>query len=470
MKLYEIIKEYFISHKDDIIEDFSRMLAVPSPLAKAEKDAPNGIYTKRMLEVAVQMFREKGFDANISEDNLYALVKYGEGKKSIGLFSHGDVVPVDDKWIMTEPFSPKVINGRMFARGACDNKNAIIFGLWLMRGLDELGIKMKNSLTLFVGSNEEAGMNDIEAFAQNEKMPELCIVPDNNYPVSLGEKGRSAVYCRAKKAFSDIKNIFGGEAENILLGEVFACIIYSDALYTEILEKADDRYAVSVVGDELCVVAKGLSAHAAHPEKGKNAMAILCELLCNCKQLCASDREILSGAQKLLATHNAESFGSFCEDGSFGKSTCANGKVSTPDGHLTLSFDIRYGIGLSPETLRSNIEKTLAPIGYAISSFDGSESFEIPRESAHAQALLKAYRDITGEATADFYYSGGGTYAKHLENAFSIGMSRGKADDYDDLPAGHGSEHQPDEFINIDGLIDAMAINSAMILSCDEIL
>ena len=84
--------------------------------------------------------------------------------------------------------------------------------------------------------------------------------------------------------------------------------------------------------------------------------------------------------------------------------------------------------------------------------------------------LMRAYREVTGECDADFYYSGGGTYAKHLENAFSIGMSRDRDSDYEDLGAGHGSEHQPDEFINIDGFLEAMTINSAMILSCDEVL
>ena len=37
-----------------------------------------------------------------------------------------------------------------------------------------------------------------------------------------------------------------------------------------------------------------------------------------------------------------------------------------------------------------------------------------------------------------------------------------------DLPAGHGSVHQPDECISIDGLLNAIELTMLMLLECDK--
>ena len=152
MKSHEILYEYFLSHREEIITDFSRIVAVPSVLSAPVDGAPNGINSKKALEEVVKMFRENGFDIEISRDNLYAIAKYGEGEKSIGIFSHGDVVPVDDKWIKTQPFSPIVDKNRLFGRGTSDDKNALVFALWFLRGLRDCNIKMKNALSAYFSS------------------------------------------------------------------------------------------------------------------------------------------------------------------------------------------------------------------------------------------------------------------------------------------------------------------------------
>ncbi len=470
MSIYSEAKEYFSAHKEEIVADIARLVSMPSVLSSPEKDAPNGKACKDMLVGVCEFFRESGYEAKISDDNLYALIRHGDGEKTIGIFAHGDVVPVDDKWEVTAPFEPKVYKEWIFGRGVVDNKNAIAFSVWFLRFLREHNIKMKNTLQIFIGSNEEAGMNDIEAFAENEKMPELCIVPDNDYPVSLGEKGRSVLWCESDKSFCNIIDIYGGRALNVLLGEVTAELGYTDALYREIREKADGRYDITLDGDKIKIVAKGLAAHAAHPEKGQNATGVLCELLLKCKELCANDREILEGASKILATTNASDFESRCDDAIFGTSTCANGVVCVENGRLRLSYDIRYGISLLPSVLRENAERVLSSISWHIYSFHGASGFEIPKDNKFAVAIRDFYREASGDASADFYYSGGGTYARHLENGFSIGMSNNCLHRCTTLPEGHGHEHQPDECLHIDGYINAMSINAHILLKCDEIL
>ena len=63
---------------------------------------------------------------------------------------------------------------------------------------------------------------------------------------------------------------------------------------------------------------------------------------------------------------------------------------------------------------------------------------------------------------------GGGTYSRHLENAVAFGM--GTDDTPNPFGPGHGGVHQPDEFMRIDKLVEALKIYMLSILELDSII
>ena len=75
--------------------------------------------------------------------------------------------------------------------------------------------------------------------------------------------------------------------------------------------------------------------------------------------------------------------------------------------------------------------------------------------------MIGIYRTLTGDANAKPYYSAGGTYARHLKNAFSVGTSL-PGYPTPKMRVGHGGEHQPDECINVEGLVGATLMTLAM--------
>ena len=66
---------------------------------------------------------------------------------------------------------------------------------------------------------------------------------------------------------------------------------------------------------------------------------------------------------------------------------------------------------------------------------------------------------------------GGGTYARYLKNAFSVGTQAGYIkNDTPELPAGHGGAHQSDEILRINQFLEAIKVVALMIHECDKAL
>ncbi len=47
--------------------------------------------------------------------------EFGEGEEVLGIFAHMDVVPAGSGWD-TDPYTPTIKDGRLYARGASDDK------------------------------------------------------------------------------------------------------------------------------------------------------------------------------------------------------------------------------------------------------------------------------------------------------------------------------------------------------------
>ena len=86
--------------------------------------------------------------------------------------------------------------------------------------------------------------------------------------------------------------------------------------------------------------------------------------------------------------------------------------------------------------------------------------------------LENIFEEITGERLKSVLMSGG-TYARKLNNAFSIGtfyITSDRKDKILKMPDGHGGAHQCDEMIDIEGFFEGTRILLHYILACDELL
>lgn len=469
-----LFTEWLVKNKDRIVEKWIKLAKIPSVTSEKADKAPFGTECARALNYAASLFASEGIDSRVYDEGGYALARYGEGERTIGLFSHSDVVPVGDGWLFTEPFNPIIKDGSLIGRGVEDNKSGIIASLCIMEFLRDNGIKLKSRLVAFIGSDEECGMKDMLSFLAEQKMPDLSFVPDADFPCSTGEKGICHFWAKSKASLKQIKSITAGEAFNIVLDKIEAEIEYSEALYDEIKDRLTADGKISVTADKgvIKLLGQGISKHASIPEGSENAALTLFSFLKECENLCENDRVILGNAVKALSCYYGGGLDILHEDPNFGKTTCTNGMVKIEDERLMLSFDVRYGDTMDGAVLEDKSERALEGLGFEVTYRDNSPGFSIGKDSPIPGVLEGIYAEITGEHCKSVLMSGG-TYARKLKNAFSLGTSVILPDrGYGalEMPEGHGGPHQRDERIDIEGFFTAVRILLHYVTECDKII
>lgn len=465
--------EYINSHKEEIISDLFELVRIPSVKGNPEENAPFGVECARVLDAAADMFERNGFDTVVNKDHEYALSYYGKGDKNIGLFSHTDVVSVDDQWIMCSPFEPVIKDGYIFGRGCNDDKSGVIQTLYSAKMIRELGLELNSRLVMFNGSNEETGMQDVKSFVENEPMPDVSLVPDGMYPCVYGERSMLGFEIASKKPLNSIRKFEGGKSFNILLGKLEAEIDYTEELYAELSElcKDNDRIKLSTDGSVISVTGIGVSKHMMEAEEGLNAAWIVSDVLSRCNSLDAEDRKTMGFVSSVLVDVSGEGFGIASVDPDFGKLVCGNGIVEyTDDGRIKLTFDGRVGLSFNVDDVEKIVCDTCGS-EWDYNCRRKATGYLMPEDDAKKLTIEDVYANVSGIKGEKGIKIAAGTYARHLKNAFPVGtVAYYLEKDKPELPEGHGGVHQPDEMMSVDGFLESIKILACFILEIDKVL
>ena len=471
-RINDLLDSWIDENRDDILEKWMELARIPSIKSTPAENAPYGENCAKALKLSEKFFSEAGFATEIDNEGGYVLSYYGEKGKKIGLFSHSDVVPVGDDWLYTEPFNPIIRDGVLIGRGVEDNKSGIMHAYCVYRFFKDNGIVLNNTLQTFIGSDEECGMEDMDAYLEKHSVPEISIVPDADFPCSVGEKGIYHFWAKSERAFDCVKSFFGGEAFNIVLDRATVQIEYSEVLENEIAILIEERNEFTLCGDgkSLTLSAKGIAKHASIPEGAVNAAYLIADILSACTSLSVNDRNIFISIKKLLSSFYGCGIGCEHTDVKFGRLTSVNGIVKLENGRPCLSFDVRYGSTLLAEELEAKTQTALSESGFIVNKVENKAGFSIDDESKIPGIFEDIYSEITGERLERVIMAGG-TYARRLKNAFSVGtyaFRKGEKDKSLKMPEGHGGAHQCDEMIDINAFFTALKIIVNYFLACDR--
>lgn len=461
-------------NRQTILKDWMDLVRIPSVQGEAAPGAPFGKHCAQALAKAAENFDRRGLAVRLEKEGGYAIASWGEGEKAICLYGHSDVVPAGDDWMYTEPFTPIIKDGMLIGRGSGDNKSGVMASLCVMEMLRDCGVKLGSRLQVFVGSNEENGMGDIQNYVAREQLPDLCLVPDSGFPCGLGEKGILRMWVKCKAPLTAVRSFAGGDAFNIVLDRVDAVLEPNGALAAELAQRCggDSGCTVEVAEDgAIRVQAVGIAKHAAYPDGGVNAVYLMSKLLAGCENLPEQDRKVFATVEGFLTGHWGEGFGVQHEDSHFGRLTAVCGMVKLEDGCLCVSIDSRYGTECDGDSLEQKLRSCWAEAGWDTVYMENRPGYLVDEACPVPAMLTEIYREMTGRENG-CYYMPGGTYGRYLKNTFTVGACALAADRAPGMvmPAGRGGAHQRDEAVDIESFFLGVRVLAQYVLACDKLL
>ncbi len=464
--------------QDALLRDLSSLLAIPSVKdeASAGPNAPLGRESARALAWTLELAGKHG----LSTAEIEGIVGYADydGPESladnkdskddyIAVLSHVDVVPASGEWT-SPPFVPTIRDGRLYARGALDDKGPALAAFYGMLIVKELGLPLRHRVRLIFGTDEETGMSCMDAYNRHERPPLAGFTPDADFPIVHAEKGQINTAMTLRLSGSD-----EGEAELRLCGfrSGFAANMVPDAAEA-IVHGSPERLAAVVSEFWSFCSANGLhgttstdlqlsecstvlrmagkSAHGMMPEIGVNAGLRLLEFL-GSQPLGGDDERFVRGAVELLVPDTSgEALGISCRDEATGALTVNVGllRYAPTAGEAFFQLNIRFPACANGEQLVGKLEERLRPYGFQLTPPTLKPPHEVPAEHPMIRALQRIYTEQTGH-TATLLSTGGGTYACKLPGCVAFGPL---------FPGEEDTAHQPDESISIDSLLRATAL------------
>ena len=172
--------------------------------------------------------------------------------------------------------------------------------------------------------------------------------------------------------------------------------------------------------------------------------------------LTGSTRRVVSFlAEKFgLDPYGARLLGKRLEDDLSVPMSCNLGLIEGDSGSIRVKLNYRYPVTKTVEDCQPAVKAAFENAGWKLEQSVHKEKLYYPETAPLVKALLETYRT----ATADYAPPkciGGGTYAKVLPNTVAFGPL------FEGDPV---TEHQPDEFIDLDRLVqNAQIIAQAMV-------
>lgn len=165
-----LIQEYIQTNKERFLEELFSLIRIPSVSAKSEHKPDMLACAARWAELLVSSGADKA-EIMATEGNP---VVYGEKiidpeAPTVLVYAHYDVMPAEplDLW-KNDPFKPEIRDGRIWARGADDDKGQAMIQVKGFETALEYDLLKCNVKFIFEGE-EEIGSPSLEAFCEANK-------------------------------------------------------------------------------------------------------------------------------------------------------------------------------------------------------------------------------------------------------------------------------------------------------------
>lgn len=460
MSQMDWMKEVF-ERKEALIKDTQELLHIKSLLDEEHTtpEAPLGEGVKEALQFMLDLGEKDGFEAK-NVGNLAGHLEFGQGEECVGILCHVDVVPEGDGWT-SDPYGAEIRDGKIFARGAIDDKGPTMAAYYAMKIVKELRLPLNRRVRMIIGTDEESNWRCVDHYFENEEMPTFGFAPDADFPIIYAEKGIADFDLvqrpdsASRESRIEVVSFDSGRRYNMVPDFAKATLIVqgdSSSLvqrFESFLADKELQGKHSVEEGKVVLEVEGISAHGMEPDNGKNAGIFLACFLAGAGIDENAARYFGFVKKYLYQDSRGRALGIAYSDEITGDLTLNAGKLSySKESGGTLGFTMRYPVTTDIENTKETLKATIAKEGFVIENFSNSKPHHVDEKDFLVQTLKKVYEEQTGEK-AELLSIGGGTYARSLKSGVAFGPL---------FPGREDIAHQKDEYIIIEDLLKASAI------------
>jgi acetylornithine deacetylase/succinyl-diaminopimelate desuccinylase-like protein len=221
----QVWKDYQEKNKDRFLNELLELLRIPSVSAKSEHKED----MVRCAESVKQRLLEAGADkVDIYPTTGHPIV-YGEkiidpSKPTVLVYGHYDVQPAEpiELW-KSGPFEPTIIDGKIFARGSCDDKGQVYMHVKALETLVKTNT-LSNNIKFCIEGEEEVGSPNLGKFvtAHKDLLKSDCVLISDSAMISLdtpsldiGLRGLSYIELEVTGPNRDLHSgVYGGAVAN----------------------------------------------------------------------------------------------------------------------------------------------------------------------------------------------------------------------------------------------------------------
>lgn len=218
-------KDYQLANKDRFLEELLELLRIPSVSARSE-------HKDDMVKCA-EAIKLRLLEAGADKVEIYPTeghpVLYGEkiidpAKPTVLVYGHYDVQPADplELW-HSGPFEPIIKDGKIYARGACDDKGQVYMHVKALETMVKTNSLVTN-IKFCIEGEEEVGSPNLAKFVKTHKdllQADVVLISDtamlslDTPSIDIGVRGLSYIEIEVTGPNRDLHSgVYGGAVAN----------------------------------------------------------------------------------------------------------------------------------------------------------------------------------------------------------------------------------------------------------------
>jgi len=220
----------------DVVSLLADLVSIPTvnnPSKRVKVGIKRGEAVKKILE-------KYGFETDLIIHKRTPILLHvkGEGAPVLLFLAHFDVVPPGPGWSITKPFKPLISNGKLYGRGAADDKSNVAAITWALKDYKP---KKGTIIIAFTGDEEIGGRNGAGYLAR--KLEKEGLKPD--YLIN-GDGALSSIIIRRRSAFNAKITVKEAprKTRGLLVKRLFETRVYGETMHSAYFTPGVDIHAL----------------------------------------------------------------------------------------------------------------------------------------------------------------------------------------------------------------------------------